>query len=102
MGASAARTWPLEPEMLRSSLPTAAFEGIGHQGSKGSGWGTALRQIPGRVRWLANWEAPKTTNYSRRHQNSRTLALTRPTASCRNRQHYAAGGESLRSARWQG
>ena len=26
--------------MLRSSLPTAAALGIGHQGSNGSGWGT--------------------------------------------------------------
>ncbi len=28
------------PEMLRSSLPAAAFEGMGHQGSNGSGCGT--------------------------------------------------------------
>ena len=33
------QAWPLEPVRLRSS--TAPFDGIGHHGSKGSGWGTA-------------------------------------------------------------
>lgn len=34
------QAWPLEPVRLRSSLPTAALDGIGHQGSNGRGWGT--------------------------------------------------------------